>query len=173
MAFSPKFAKSPNLSPRRSSPDRNYATKLLLLARAWLYGRGIEGLPQIAYRQHEREKGMIRAEAHHPYHEHQLTKVDTRRTYAFCDARWKCDCCQRHLDGTIAEETYAYHCHKCEFDLCQQCYQGSLHPFHQHRLRPANPLLCYGQTEGQWRCDACLRVFSPLTSKVKLGREER
>ena len=107
--------------------------------------------------------------ASHPFHEHNLTKVDTRRVYSFCEARWKCDSCQRHFNGTLEDETYAFHCQKCEFDLCEECHEGSLHFFHRHRLQPADPLLCYPQTDGQWRCDACMRVFSPLTEKVRMA----
>lgn len=114
---------------------------------------------------------MTARSASHPFHQHELTRVDTRRVYAFCEARWRCDCCQRHFNGTVEGETTSYHCQQCEFDLCESCYNGSLHPFHRHYLQPAKPTICYAQTEGQWRCDACQRVFGRLTSQV--GRREQ
>ena len=126
----------------------------------------IRGPPSCAIVGSDEDGGMTARSTSHPFHQHQLTKVDTRQIYAFCEARWRCDCCQRHLNGTLEGEITAYHCHQCEFDLCEQCYQGSLHPFHRHYLQPAKPTICYPQTGGQWRCDACQRVFSRLTSQV-------
>ena len=94
----------------------------------------------------------------HPFHPHKLTRCDTRTVYSTYQSRWKCDVCNISYDGRSDEEVhrFAYHCSKCTFfDMCFKCYKGYLHPFHTHRLQPARPSLCYPQTNGSWRCDAC------------------
>lgn len=100
--------------------------------------------------------------ASHPFHEHKLTKVDTRRVYSRYSGCWICDCCRKHFNGKIEDEAHSFHCQKCEFDLCKECYEGSLHILHHHRLQPAKPLLCYSQTKGyrSWECDACMKLFN-------------
>lgn len=120
----------------------------------------------------------LRKNTNHPYHLHILSKVDTREVYAAYQAKWRCDACQNTFDGnkeslvgsedTETEEPssrHAYHCARCKFDLCTRCFRGHLHPFHHHRLKKARTPLIYPETNGQWRCDACKRIFSALTNQ--------
>lgn len=127
----------------------------------------------------------LRKNTTHPYHLHTLGKVDTREIYAEYQAKWRCDGCQRELDGTKetlvtsddSEEEepngrHAYHCGMCKFDLCTHCYKGHLHAFHHHRLKKARTPLIYPETNGQWRCDACQRISSALTDQICYHCEE-
>lgn len=105
----------------------------------------------------------------HPFHHHELALRDTRDIYKRYEARWRCDCCKRPFDGMSDEEGHrnAYHCHQCTsgFDLCSDCFKGYRHQFHRHRLMPAKSTLCYPQTDGQWRCDACKLVYGKPTGQ--------
>lgn len=110
----------------------------------------------------------------HPCHIHALIKTDTREIYGSYGGHWRCDLCQlefKHQPETLLlathednggeprDHTYSYHCSECMFDVCNQCFHGYHHPFHPHRLKQAKPDLIYQDTEGQWKCDACQRVF--------------
>ena len=105
----------------------------------------------------------------HPFHQHELALRDTRDIYKRYEAKWRCDCCKKSFDGLSEEEYHrnAYHCHQCTsgFDLCTDCFKGYRHQFHQHRLMPAKSTLCYPQTDGQWRCDACKLVYGKPTGQ--------
>ena len=110
-----------------------------------------------------------RRRSNHPCHQHKLVKTDMRRIYLL----WRCDLCKLEFNSglqtintldTEPDPTFAYHCDQCSFDICSLCFKGYLHPFHHHRLKKAIVALIYPETEGQWRCDACQRVFTELTA---------
>ena len=113
----------------------------------------------------------------HPCHLHALNKADTQEIYGSYQAKWRCDTCQKVFDGfkdgilssesgEEAESRHSYHCTQCNFDICTQCFRGYLHAFHFHRLQKARAPLIYTETNGQWRCDACKRVFNELTEQM-------
>lgn len=116
----------------------------------------------------------------HPFHDHPLDKTSVRRLQKYYNGE-ECNCngCQKPLygkgaalnaKGRVAEDgadpNYAYHCGKCNFDLCSRCAKGDLHDFHHHYLFRASPRVVYPETDGVWLCDGCTRVFSHLTSKL-------
>ena len=111
-----------------------------------------------------------RRRSNHPSHQHNLVKTDMRRKYLL----WRCDLCKLEFNSRKSlqsintdkepDPTFAYHCDQCSFDVCTVCFKGYLHPFHHHRLKKAIVLLIYPETEGQWRCDACQKVFTELTA---------
>ena len=107
-------------------------------------------------------------ESLHPYHQHKLVKCETSKIYSSFGSRWNCDVCGRSYDGRSEEENHknAFHCFQCKyFDMCLDCFQGYLHPFHTHRLRPAIPHMCYPHTKGLWRCDSCQTVYGTIDQK--------
>lgn len=114
----------------------------------------------------------VRSKSNHPSHPHNLRKTDMRDKYS--NGWWRCACCRVEFNsrkslGSITEEleadpTLAYRCEQCSYDVCSLCFKGYLHPFHHHRLKKANVVLVYPETEGQWRCDACQKVFTELTA---------
>lgn len=118
----------------------------------------------------------LRKKPNHPSHKHYLTKSDTREIYSSYEAKWHCDSCERIFDGLkdgfVSDEDSeepdnrnAYHCHLCNYDICTQCFRGTFHPFHKHRLKRAHASILYPEASGQWRCDACKRVFTELTEQ--------
>lgn len=63
--------------------------------------------------------------------EHTLKPMDPRieyRTYQ----EWMCDNCNR-LFSCQSKDT-AFHCSKCNFDLCETCFSGEKHHLHPHPL---------------------------------------
>ncbi len=121
-------------------------------------------------------EAVSRKKANHPSHHHHLAKADTREIYPAFRARWHCDACRRILDGMKdslvsgqegeePDNRTAYHCPQCNYDICTQCFRGDLHPFHHHRLKKARAPLLYPETEGQWRCDACKRIFTEMAEQ--------
>ena len=63
--------------------------------------------------------------------EHTLKPVDPRiqyRTYQ----DWTCDNCNQ-VFSSLRKDT-AFHCGKCNFDLCNQCFSGEKHWLHAHPL---------------------------------------
>ena len=115
-----------------------------------------------------------RHRSNHPCHLHSLRKTDMRGKYSA--GMWRCDLCNSEFnsrksllsttDSNEADPTYAYHCELCHYDVCSVCFKGHLHPFHHHRLKKALVSLIYPETGGQWRCDACQRVFTELTAPM-------
>ena len=111
-----------------------------------------------------------RRRSNHPCHQHNLLKTDMRGKYRL----WRCDLCKLEFNSRKSlqtvntdkepDPTFAYHCEQCSFDVCSVCFKGYLHPFHHHRLKKAVVSLIYPETEGQWRCDACQKVFTELTA---------
>ena len=111
-----------------------------------------------------------RKRSNHPCHQHNLLKTDMRKIYRL----WRCDLCKLEFNSGKSLQTistdkepdpvFAYHCDECSFDICSLCFKGYLHPFHHHRLKRAIVSLVYPETEGQWRCDACQKVFTELTA---------
>lgn len=115
-----------------------------------------------------------RSNYNHPSHPHSLRKTAMRDKYS--TNLWRCDSCKVEFDSTKtlpsanreveADPTFAFHCEECSYDICSLCFKGYQHPFHHHRLKRANVVLVYPETGGQWRCDACLRVFTELTAPM-------
>lgn len=114
--------------------------------------------------------------ANHPYHLHVLAKTDSREIYLAYQAKWRCDACGRTFEGTrdrtISEDSeepdhrHTYHCNFCAtFDICTQCFTGYVRKFHPHRLKKAKAAIIYQQTQGQWKCDACKRIFSEFSDQ--------
>ena len=118
------------------------------------------------------EPRPIRSRSNHPCHEHDLLKTDMREKYVL----WRCDLCKLEFNSRKSlqtshtdkepDPTFAYHCDQCSFDICSVCFRGYLHPFHHHRLKKAKLSLIYPETEGQWRCDACQKVFTEQTGPM-------
>ena len=108
----------------------------------------------------------------HPYHPHKIERKDMEKLYHMCDGKWKCDICKKSYDGRYNDDSqrYAYHCTQCSppdyFDICTDCFRGRLHPFHTHRLKPSKSSLCYPQSDGNWRCDACKTVAAGIEEKI-------
>ena len=111
--------------------------------------------------------------SNHPCHPHNLQKTDMRQVYK--DMLWRCDLCRVEFNSRLsltssnakeADPTFAFHCDLCSFDVCSLCFKGHLHPFHHHRLKKAQVSLIYPQTDGQWRCDACQKVFTKVTAPM-------
>ena len=93
-------------------------------------------------------------------HCHRLNKMKTKTTFTF--RKGFCNCCKKQL----ALEEDIYRCSDCDFNLCEQCYEGDTDSkFHHHKLKPANTCVIYPHTNGDWRCDGCSRVFSPDRDK--------
>ena len=125
-----------------------------------------------------------RSRSNHPSHEHDLRKTDMREKYKWTNGLWRCDLCgiesnsnkltSLHSTGhsenrdekEVADSTFAFHCDICSYDVCSLCFYGRLHPFHNHKLKKAKVVLIYPETGGQWRCDACLKVFTELTAPM-------
>lgn len=119
-----------------------------------------------------------RPRSNHPSHPHNLRRTkDIRDSYP--NGLWRCDLCGLEFDSKtslpgkpghseddkeIADPSYAFHCEECSYDVCSVCFKGRLHPFHHHRLKKARVSLVYPETGGQWRCDACQKVFTELTA---------
>lgn len=63
--------------------------------------------------------------------------------------------------------SYPAHCHQCQFDLCDNCLKPYRSTYHgeEHLLYRADSTITYLQYNGGWRCDRCLRSFSPLEDK--------
>ena len=123
------------------------------------------------------EPRPVKRSWNHPFHAHMLRKADTRLLYGSYGGLWRCDLCRREFkhqpetlmlstpDSESVDHTHSYHCSQCVFDVCSQCYHGYLHPFHPHRLKRAKADLIYQDTEGQWKCDACQRVFIQVNAQ--------
>ncbi len=102
----------------------------------------------------------------HPFHNHKLSLYDPASVYGNLTSKWKCDVCREPQDGDCDDgsKREVYHCFECKyFDMCRRCFRGYFHPFHTHRLQPADPQLCYPHTKGLWRCDACQQIHSLLS----------
>ena len=101
----------------------------------------------------------------HPFHTHRLRKARPSLVYTDTDGQWKCDACQ----SVFAAETYdtTYHCSKCEVDLCESCFSGSLrHSLHKHHmLSPMDPRILY-RTHLSWTCDNCSQTFTATSSEL-------
>ncbi len=115
---------------------------------------------------------MASVEELHPFHPHRLQLCDSGSVYGNLTTKWSCDVCGESYDGRSDEETSqkTYHCYQCKyFDMCMKCYRGYLHPFHTHRLQPADPQLCYPHTKGLWRCDACQNIHAGMSVSPREG----
>lgn len=62
---------------------------------------------------------------------HMLKPVDPRIEYRLYQ-QWVCDNCQRTF--SCEEESTAFHCEQCSFDLCETCFMGEKHHLHPHPL---------------------------------------
>ena len=103
--------------------------------------------------------------SNHPFHPHKLVAYEPDVIYGNESNEWMCNVCEKLFNVRIISKNAInklYRCHKCDFDMCSDCYRGYLHPFHEHRLKPATPQMCYPHTKGLWRCDVCQRVYSPF-----------
>lgn len=104
----------------------------------------------------------------HPFHQHKLDICDPVSVHGHLVDEWVCNVCELPFSvRSVGRKTNnnMYHCHKCAFDMCSDCYRGYLHPFHEHRLQPASPQMCYPHTKGLWRCDVCFQIYSPLNTQ--------
>ena len=125
-----------------------------------------------------------RSRSNHPSHQHDLRKTDMREKYKWTNGLWRCDLCgiesnsnkltSLHSTGhsensdekEVADSAFAFHCDLCSYDVCSLCFYGRLHPFHNHKVKKAKVVLIYPETGGQWRCDACLKIFTELTAPM-------
>ena len=62
-------------------------------------------------------------------HEHMLSYIIPE----YKNGKWRCNgvklfgkCISGNKGGIWGEETYAWRCGKCNFDLCDKCYQTSM-----------------------------------------------
>ena len=95
-------------------------------------------------------------------HEHPLLKVDPNIVYQQYQGRWTCDGCR----ASPGNSQMPYHCTVCNYDLCDNCYQGHRHPRHAHPLYPMNMDRVYPEFAGGWKCDHCGRSKSQLQQNV-------
>ena len=89
-----------------------------------------------------------------PAHIHRLKQMKTNDIFVF--RKGTCSFCRivlKHSDTL-------YRCGDCDFNLCETCQSGDFRSdFHHHKLKPAKTTVVYPQTNGDWRCDGCQRVF--------------
>ena len=76
--------------------------------------------------------------------EHTLRPIDPSIEYITYQ-EWICDNCKRTFPCEREKEK-AFHCDKCNFDLCSTCFKGEKHPLHPHPLvemgsKPGRPIL--------------------------------
>eukprot|EP00112_Aurelia_sp_Birch-Aquarium-sp1_P007483 Seg1816.9 transcript_id=Seg1816.9/GoldUCD/mRNA.D3Y31 product="E3 ubiquitin-protein ligase Mdm2" protein_id=Seg1816.9/GoldUCD/D3Y31 len=95
-------------------------------------------------------------------HEHPLMKVDPNIVYQQYQGRWTCDGCR----ASPGNSQMPYHCTVCNYDLCDNCYQGHRHPRHAHPLYPMNMDRVYPEFAGGWKCDHCGRSKSQLQQNI-------
>eukprot|EP00795_Rhopilema_esculentum_P014574 gene14574-5647_t len=86
-------------------------------------------------------------------HEHPLVKVDPNVVYQQYHGRWTCDGCQNSQGNT----RMPYHCATCNYDVCDECFQGHRHLRHQHPLYRMDMARVYPEFQGGWKCDHCGR----------------
>lgn len=74
----------------------------------------------------------------HPLHPHKLELCDARLVYPQSAGLWHCDNCTHRRGQEIPRppSEAMYHCHDCDFDLCEQCYLTGLAPTPAHRPHP-------------------------------------
>ena len=86
-------------------------------------------------------------------HEHPMTKVDPSVVYQQYQGRWTCDGCRTSHGNT----ELPYHCSRCIYDLCDNCFRGLSHPRHPHPLFHICMDQVYPEFGGGWKCDHCGR----------------
>jgi hypothetical protein len=64
--------------------------------------------------------------------DHSLRPVDPRIEYRAYQ-EWMCDNCDRAFSCRRSEDK-AFHCGKCNFDLCETCFAGEKHHLHLHPM---------------------------------------
>lgn len=91
-----------------------------------------------------------------PAHVHRLNLSRTDDIFVFRKGTCSLSFCQKSLKPSDS----LYRCGSCDFNLCETCLKGDLRSdFHHHKLKPANTVVVYPHTNGDWRCDGCLNVF--------------
>lgn len=116
-------------------------------------------------------QGEFETPREHPCHQHLMVRVDASRVYRHIQpaGHWHCDHC--HRTGKVLQQRYPWHCagkkkpsssmtssssgKACDYDLCDECFLGAVHPLHQHRLRLADANQIYAREQGIWACEYC------------------
>ena len=89
--------------------------------------------------------------------QHSLKPVDPRieyRTYQ----DWTCDNCSRVF--SCQRENTAFHCSRCDFDLCETCFSGEKHHLHPH------PLVVIHSTDSAMSMFKCSNCENPLRQRT-------
>ena len=86
---------------------------------------------------------------------HTLRPVDPSIEYITYQ-EWICDNCKKTFSCQRDKET-AFHCDKCNFDLCTTCFSGEKHPFHPH------PLVAMESGSQVLECSNCEQLIGGAT----------
>ena len=67
------------------------------------------------------EKYKIGDKVYVDTHKHPLT-LSNSQVRKYSGLKWYCNICDNH-DNCFLTNTLAFHCHNCDYDLCQKCIE--------------------------------------------------